>query len=204
MPIVHSPFGAASLPWNYVETATPPFRSYDMTTVFRAGRTRKFASAYSLDNLQLGFYMDVSGTALQYLQAWDATIQSPVNRDTVYERGGLYGLPAMYQKDINIFLLSPARNAVIVLTYIEAWPQNLDALALASDSGSRLIQNVSFAVGDVLVNILDVPGGEQEAIMQGPAPTATLGSLAASAIKTGYSAASKAISGASERIGSYF
>lgn len=177
LPTLDTGQGMVSLPWNFVEEATPSFRTYDMNSIYRDGRMKKFASAFSVDNLRLGFYMDVGNQSLNYLTGWQNCIQAPVTQQTMYDRTGMYRLPSRYQRPIYIYLLNPARESIAVLQYVECWPQNLDSLQLNSGAGSRLIQNVSFATGDVIVNILSAPGSLQQAIIESANPTQALSTL---------------------------
>lgn len=145
-----------TLPWYYVEEATPPFRTFDQRSIFREGRQRHYPSTYSVDSLRLAIYMDSSNVALNYLQAWNGALLAPTTSQTAYRSGGAYGTPGQYKKTIKIYLLNVAKQQLAVLEYIECWPQTLDAYSLDSNTSSRIINHVTFSVGDVFVNIYDI------------------------------------------------
>lgn len=144
-----------SLDWSYVEEANVPFRTYDVRQVYAQGRNRKFASTYSLDNLRLNFYADISNKSMQYLMAWDGAVLAPFSSSEVPSGGG-FGRPSDYQKPIRIYLVDSARSVVLMLEYTEAWPTNIDALQLDSGTSTRLTYNVNFAVGDVFITAFGV------------------------------------------------
>ena len=143
------------LDWSYVEEANVPFRTYDTRQVYAQGRNRKFASTYSLDNLRLNFYADISNKSMQYLLAWDGAILVPFSASQAPSGGG-FGRPSDYQKPIRIYLVDSARSVVLMLEYTEAWPTNIDALQLDSGTSTRLTFNVNFNVGDVFITAFGV------------------------------------------------
>jgi hypothetical protein len=124
--------------------------------IFREGRDRKYPSKYNVDDLSLSIYMDSSGEAMKYLQAWDAQIMAGFTPGTAATAGGGFGRPVNYKKPIRIVLLSVALQELIVLEYTECWPTNIASLDLNSDASNRLTAEVQFSVGDVFINVMPV------------------------------------------------
>lgn len=181
-----TPVGGApvNLAWNYVEEATPAFRSYDVRNVYAQGRQHKFAGAYSVDNLRLNFYADIANRSLQYLTAWDGAIMAPFTSSNASRIGGGYGRPSDYQKPIRIYCVDQARALVLMLEFVDCWPM-IDGLHLDSGSSTRLTYNVNFNVGDVFITLFGVnsnlSGSNLLASLQS-ASVGAIGSLASSAI----------------------
>jgi hypothetical protein len=161
-----------NLAWNYVEEATPAFRTYDVRQVYAQGRQHKFASTYSVDNLRLNFYADIANQSLSYLLAWDGAILAPFGSVDATKGGG-FGRPSDYQKPIRIYCVDSARALVMMFEFTECWP-NLEGLHLDSGSSTRLTYNVNFNVGDVFVTLFGVNNN-----MSGSSLLTTLASSAA-------------------------
>lgn len=162
-----------SLPWNYVEEANPPFRSFDVRQVHAQGRMRHYAGVYSIDQLPLTFYADVQNQSLAYLKAWQQCILAPF-ASTDFTKGGGFGRPSNYQKTIKLYCLAPDMSKIMYFELIECWPVNLNALHLDSGSSTRLTFNVSFSVGDVFTGLL--------AVNSNPAGNSLLDKLKTSAV----------------------
>ena len=145
----------ASLPWNYVEEASPPFREFDVRQVYAQGRNRHYAGAYNVAQMPLHFYADIQNQSLQYLKAWQQCILAPF-ASTDFTKGGGFGRPSDYKKTIRIYLLAPDMSKIMYFELIECWPVNLDSLNLDSGSSTRLTYNVNFSVGDVFTALLAV------------------------------------------------
>lgn len=155
-----TPIGGApvALPWNYVEEATPPFRTFDVREIYSQGRNKHYPGAYSLDNLRLTFYADIANKSLTYLNAWQGAILAPFSsRDTT--TGGGFGRPAGFKKPIRLYLVDNARTDIILLEYTECWPTTIEQLTLDSGSSNRLVYAVNFSVGDVFPTAFTARGG---------------------------------------------
>lgn len=150
-----TPLGGSTkeLPWYFVEEATPPFRSFDQRAIYRQGRNKHYPAMYSVDTLRLAIYADISNKAQDYLQAWEGAIVSNTSSSDSELKGGGYGRPIDYKKTIRIFLVNPMKQQVLQLEYIECWPTSRDAYTLESGSSGRLVNNVTFSVGDVFVTL---------------------------------------------------
>lgn len=141
----------ATLPWFYIEEASLPFRTYEARGVYREGRTKNYASKYAVDGLNIGFYMDVDGVALNYIRAWDALIMAPFDRTDSVIRGGGFRLPSLYMKDIPFYILDVNKQQLVQILYSECWPLNTEAFSMQSQNSDRVVARLSFSVGDVYV-----------------------------------------------------
>lgn len=165
---VASAQGNIELPWYYVEECTPPFRHFNIRSIFREGRDRHYADKYSVDNLRCGIYADSSNVALSYLQAWLNCVMNPFSAQAAVTDGGGFGRPVDYKKPIRIFLLDVQRSEIVILEYTECWPVNLDGLTLNSGSSERIIYQVNFSVGDMFINIIPVSDSYTSGIVANP------------------------------------
>lgn len=143
-----------SLDWNYVEEATPAFRTYDVRQMYAQGRQHKFPGTYSVDNLRLNFYADVGNKAMRYLMAWDGAILAPFTSSEA-ARGGGFGRPSGYKRPIRIYCVDSAKSLVLMFEFTECWP-TMEGLHLDSASSTRLTYNVNFNVGDVFVTAFGI------------------------------------------------
>lgn len=144
--------GGKSLMWYYVEAGTLPFRQITTQTVKRRGHYEKIPSEYEIGDLQLTFFLDDSMSSMIYLDAWNNAVLR--NKDVLTDSAqGLWGRPAEFYRDIPVHILSVNRKEVLTLTYIEAWPTNIDPLTVASGGSDRHVLDVTFACADVQVKI---------------------------------------------------
>lgn len=134
-----------SLPWNYVEEFTAPFRSIDVTSRYQQGKMQHYASANSIQNLSLRAYEDGSGKAGSYFEAW---------RDLVIGMNGVYNYPASYKKTIELVVLDVSRTVnVYTFRYKGCFPTTTDPYTLQSSDSSRLVYGQEFSVDDVEINV---------------------------------------------------
>jgi hypothetical protein len=148
---------SVSLPWYYVQTANLPQRVVTAESINMNGHPIHLPESYSVPNLTLGFFMDSSNQAHQWLKAWQGQIlgdsdpTSPVNH-------GMWGLPAQYKKTINIVVIDVKKKQMLNVRYINCWPSDPSALDLVSGSAEALVQNVTFMVEDVQVTLSNDKG----------------------------------------------
>jgi hypothetical protein len=142
------------LPWYYVQTANLPFREFESDVITRNSHEIHYPTAYKVGQLTLGLFMDSSSITHRYLQAWSSKILGSRNPKRP-ENQGDWGLPVNYKKDIIISVLSVKKKVLLNVKYINCWPTNLEALALASGVAEPLVQPVSFSVEDVEVTIAE-------------------------------------------------
>jgi hypothetical protein len=187
---------AVSIPWYYVEEASLPFRNFSVKSIFRDGRPRHYADTYSVDTLQLHFYMDSSNTALQYLQAWQNAMIAPFSANGSATSGGGFGRPAQYKQPIYIYILDVTKAQMAIVEYTECWPTNLSSLQLDSGSSNRLTGIVPFSVGDVFINIVGVAQSLIQGVLANPSQMKNLlGNAAARTLGNAGGSISSAITG---------
>lgn len=143
-----------SLPWYYAQTATLPRRLIQSDSANFNGHPVHFPESYSVDQLRLGLFMDTTNRAQAWLAAWEGLVLG--NDDPTNPRNhGMWGLPADYKKTIDIVILNTERREMLNVKYINAWPSQPEAQELVSGSGEAMVQNVSFMVEDVQIQIMD-------------------------------------------------
>jgi hypothetical protein len=168
---------SAQLPWYYVEEASAPFRTFQDRSIFRDGRKRHYPSEYSVNNLRLGFYTDVDNQSMQYLQAWNNAILQPYSASTL-NTAGSWGTPAGYKYPIYIYLLDVTKSVLLTLEYTECWPLGIQDYGLSSSVGNeRIISHVDFSVGDVFVNLANVPSSITQALVNNSVTNAVVNTL---------------------------
>lgn len=155
---------ASDLPWYFVEEANLPFRTYDTRQVYREGRPRTYASKYSVSDLSLTFYLDVGGSALNYLKAWNDLIVAPFAPSDSVLQGGQYRMPSQYKKDIQFYLLNVNKQELVQIIYTECWPTNINSLSLQSQTSERLVAQVNFSVGDVFIDAQSIGAAQMDAV----------------------------------------
>lgn len=151
--------GIARLPWYYVEEAQTPFRNFDTRPIYHEGRHRYYPSTYSVGSLTLAIYADTDNVALDYLQAWSGSMLVKTTSGTATTTGGAYGRPKDYKKTIKIALINPAKQELAILEYIECWPTEVQAYSLDSGSSTRVVNHVTFSVGDVFLTTFSLADG---------------------------------------------
>ncbi len=188
---------SAQLPWYYVEEASCPFRRYDVKTIFREGRDRKYPSKYSVDDLRLSIYADSQNNAFQYLQAWNNNILTPFSATSASTSGGGWGRPSDYKKPIFIYLLDPTNNVLALIEYTECWPTSIDQYSLDSGTSTRIVNHVNFSVGDVFINLMGVSPNFTQGVLTNSlnnSITSTINSFGSNLLSRGASAISSAAS----------
>lgn len=150
--------GGATLEWNYVEAASLPLRTIQTNSVYKDGKQHNYASMFSTDNLSLTFYLDESAKAFSYLASWDSLISPYTGRQNLVSTGAEYNLPAVYMKDITLYILNNKREEVIAITYVGCFPINFGSLGLTSNSSDRLTQDVQFNVNNIVIDVVGVEG----------------------------------------------
>jgi hypothetical protein len=198
---------SAQLPWYYVEEASCPFRRYDVKTIFREGRDRKYPSKYSVDDLRLSIYADSQNNAFQYLQAWNNNILTPFSATSSTTSGGGWGRPSDYKKPIFIYLLDPTNNVMALLEYTECWPTSIDQYSLDSGTSTRIVNHVNFSVGDVFINLMNVSPNFSQSIVTNPlnnAITSTINSLGSVVLGTASNLLSRGTNAISSAASSIF
>lgn len=155
---------SSQLPWYYVEEATCPFRQFQNVSIFRDGRERHYPSKYTVNNMRLGIYADVGNVSIQYLQAWNNAILQPFTSSSL-ELGGGFGRASGYKLPIYIYLLDVDKSVLAILQYTECWPMTIQDYNMGSSSSERILNHVDFSVGDVFINLMNVPASITQALV---------------------------------------
>ena len=145
------------LPWYYVQTTNAPQRNIAFESVTVNGHPVSYPESYSVDQLQLGLFMDSTNKAHKWLTAWQSLILG-YDDPSLPRNQGMWGLPASYKKDINIVLLNAQKQQMINFKYINCWPSAPTSLDLVSSSAEAIVQNVSFLAEDVSLTIYESKG----------------------------------------------
>jgi hypothetical protein len=198
---------SAQLPWYYVEEATCPFRTYETISIFREGRDRKYPSKYNVDNLRLGIYADSQNKAFSYLQAWNNNILTPFSSSTSTSAAGGWGRPTDYEKSIFVYLLDANNQMLTILEYTECWPVSIDQYSLDSGSSTRIINQVNFSVGDVIINVIPVSANVSASVLANPGSnilSTAINSLGSSVTSLGSNLLQRGVSSISSAVSSIF
>lgn len=148
---------SAMLPWYYVQTANLPFRTFQPDTIQRNGHAVIYPESYSVENLTLGLFMDSSSKSMSYISAWQGLVMANQNPKNPTNQG-LWGRPSQYKKDIQVVLLSVARQQILKFRYINCWPLSVGTLSAVPGGSDIFIADVTFAVEDVDITISNDQG----------------------------------------------
>lgn len=141
-----------SLPWYYVQTGNLPLRTINFETFKRNGHDIHRAQSYNIGQLTLGFFMDSTSKAHQYLKAWQGLILGNANPKVVSNQGN-WGYPSSYMKDITLVVLSVQRNLLLNVKFINCWPAEPQALDFTSGDAQPMVLNVNFVCEDVDITV---------------------------------------------------
>ena len=146
-----------SLPWYYVQTANLPQRTINPDSVNINGHQVHYPESYSVQGLTLGLFMDNTNKVQEWLKAWQGQIL--VNKDpTIPGNQGGWGLPSNYKKTINIVVMDVKQSRMLDIRYINCWPSDPQPLDLTSGQAEGLVQQVTFQVEDVEINVYNDKG----------------------------------------------
>lgn len=148
---------SVALPWYYVQRTNTPFRTIETESIRRSSHNVVLPTSYSVGTLTLEFFMDSNNEAQNYLKTWSALVLGADDPAKMSNRG-VWGLPATYKKDINIYVLSVNKKVLLNFKYMGCWPTDPQALELTSDDASVLSHSVTFSVEDVSVSVMNDKG----------------------------------------------
>lgn len=121
------------------EISTPAIR-YDQQQKFKNGKIHHYPGFFSVDDITMSIYTDISRTALDVAKGWMRTIRS---------NEGLYGTPNNSKKDVYVVLLDQNDSIIWGWRYIGCWPTTWDSYQLQMTSASLLVTNLTLSVDDV-------------------------------------------------------
>jgi hypothetical protein len=111
---------------NYVEEIELPFRSFDEINVVRNGKKMKFAGVSDKPNLRVTCYEDYLGTTRNFFLQWQEEIQD--------SETGTFNTPAVYQKDITVYLLAPDQSVAATIEFLGCTLINFSGYTFNSQS----------------------------------------------------------------------
>ncbi len=122
--------------------ATFPFMTYDTTTVFYNNLPRHFVNQVDYDPIPFEFMVDDGLKVLTFFDSWRKLVMNDGSRTFNYKEE--------YSGTIEIELLNRKQYMRAKVIILDAYPVNIDNIALAADSNDQLITlNVSFRYDDV-------------------------------------------------------
>ena len=157
LPTVEAGGIVTDLPWYYAQTANLPMRSIQTDSAPMNGHPVHFPESYSVDQLQIGLFMDDTNKSQHWLKAWQSLVLG-TGDPSLAQNQGMWGLPASYKKDINLAILSPRKDVAINVKYVNCWPILPSNPDLVSGSGEAMLQTVSFMVEDVYISLFNTVG----------------------------------------------
>lgn len=122
-----------------MELSTPAIR-YDQQQKFKNGKIHHYPGFFSVDDLSLVVYTDISRAGLDVAKKWMRSIRS---------EEGLYTVPALSKKEVYVYLLDQNDYIVFSWVYKGCWPTAWDSYQLQSTSASMLVTNLTLSVDDV-------------------------------------------------------
>lgn len=146
-----------SLPWYYAQSSNIPSRSIQSNSHNVNGHPIHYPESYSVEQLQLGLFMDDSNKTQHWLKAWESTIVGTEN-PKISGNQGMWGLPAEYKKEINIVVLNSTKEVALNFKYLNCWPATHANPELVSGSGEAMLNTVSFLVEDVHIDVFSTAG----------------------------------------------
>lgn len=147
----------------YIESLQTPHLSFDINTVFREGKSKNYAGAFSCDGIAISFFTDASAQSFQFASSWfDAVFDSTT---------GNYRMPSQYKRNVVCIIHDARRNALVKFTFIGCFPVSWDAYALSGNSSEPLQTSMQLSVDHVCVEsgMLDSVNNDQGGPM-GPSP----------------------------------
>lgn len=148
---------SVSLPWYYVTRMNAPFRTLETESIKRNSHQLHYPTGYSLPSLTLEFFLDSKSEAQAYLKSWSSLVLGQAN-PAQFQNRGVWGMPASYKKEINLYALSVSKKVLLNFKYFGCWPSDPSAIEFNSDDASALTQQVTFQVEDVQLTVLNDKG----------------------------------------------
>ena len=123
--------------------ATYPFMTYNTTTVQYNNLPRHFANSVDYDPINFEFMVDDGLKILRFFDSWRKLVMNDGSRTFNYKDE--------YSGNIEIELWNRKQMMRAKCTILDAFPVNIDNVALAADANDQLITlNVSFRYDDVI------------------------------------------------------
>lgn len=152
-PDINTDNGLVKLPWYYVQTSNLPQRNISANSIYRNGRAVYYPENYNIADLTLGLFLDTSGLAMKWIEAWKSRVVGNLDPTISTNQGG-WGLPADYKKNVNIMLLSPAKQEMLNIKYINCYPTDTQITDLASNESNPMVLTVQLKVEDIDISVI--------------------------------------------------
>lgn len=124
----------------YIQTITTPSIRYDEQTKFRDGKMHHYAGFFSVDDISLTLYTEISGYATSLAANWIRNVRGA---------DGMYGLPSQYKKTVLLAILDQNDYIVGGFKYHGCWPKSWDSYTLENTSSNILATVLQLSVDDV-------------------------------------------------------
>lgn len=174
------------LPSEYVESVTLPTLTYNTEEVYRAGINYKFMTNATINELTMQLYVDDTCKSLAYVQNW-LHLASGATDAGSQMYNGYYRCPSEYKHDIQVDVHDIDDNTVYSCKLIGVFPTSMDIGELTSDSGDRIVINVTFSVDEIFYDGFDYQSNGVD--------RNTLANLASGFAKQGIAAMGSTVSG---------
>ncbi len=158
MPTVNNNGYTTDLPWQYVQSGNLPERNIASGSANFAGHPVHFPESYSVDQLQLGMFMDDTNAVQRYIQAWRELVLQNGDSNLPMGAKGLWGLPSKYKMSIDIVILNMSKTYAMNFKYTGCWPTLSSQQEVNSGTAEAMVKNVTFMVEDVFVDLYDLKG----------------------------------------------
>jgi hypothetical protein len=128
--------------------ATYPFMTYNTTTVQYNNLPRHFAQSVDYDPINFEFMVDDGLKVLRFFDSWRKLVMNDGSRTFNYKDE--------YSGNIEIELLNRKQFMRAKCTILDAFPVNIDNVALSADANDQIMSlNVSFRYDDVMYEFDD-------------------------------------------------
>jgi hypothetical protein len=154
----------------YIETLQTPHLSFDVHTVFREGKAKNYAGAFSCDGIAITFFTDTTAQAFQFASSWF---------DSVFDsKTGNYRMPSQYKRNVVCIVHDARRNALVKFTFIGCFPVSWDSYAMNGSSSEPLTTTMQLSVDHISVEsgMLDNVNNDQGGPSGPKLPTSLLAS----------------------------
>jgi hypothetical protein len=153
--------GNPSIPWHYIDEIQTPSVRVGTEPVFRAGLTKKYATAFEIDNANMKIFSDASGQAFNFVNSWTRSTR---------RQDGLWNLSSQYKKDIVIYLLDSRRSVVVDIRLIGCFPSSWNSYNLEASGSNHIETQLDLSVDDFYINVDADPSSAKSALSQFTSP----------------------------------
>lgn len=124
----------------YIQSITTPSLRYDEQTKFRDGKMHHYAGFFSVDDISMTLYTEISGYSTSLASKWLRNVRGA---------DGMYGMPSQYKKTVLVSILDQNDGIIAGFKYSGCWPKSWDSYTLDYSSSTILATVVQLSVDDV-------------------------------------------------------